>query len=137
VLLVPNKVNSKKVRRKGKEWIISICAVIFLLLSGICFTPFSCKLDTCNSIHIPGLKGAPYQALQNRLTGPVALHKALRSTGSFSHIVHAATISVNDLSPRSLPRIFELDHSGSPNSKFVRSTIKVRAPPLRLSAIIL
>lgn len=132
--MVSSKRAAKKTRPKGKEWRISICAAIVLLLSVICFAPSSYTFGDHNSIHVRGLNGSLNLALQNRPVGSVALSKALRATGSFSQIVHSATISANDLPlAHPLPRMFELDQARFPTSKFADSTIKVRAPPLSLS----
>ena len=132
--MVDNKC-AKKTRPEGNGWRISICAVIFFLLAATCFAPSPNSLGTSDSIHMHGFNGSPNLAIQNGLVGSSALSKALRTAGNLSHIVHCAKIAANDLTViHFLPRTIELNHVGFPTSNFLISEVKVRAPPLRLSA---
>ncbi len=133
VSIISVKQPAKQARPKGTKRRISVCAVTLLLLTVTCLAPSSQILGACDSIHMPASNGLPNVALQNRLVGSIALIKALRTTGSFFHIVNSATISANDLPlARSLPRMIELSQESLSTSKSVDSAIKVRAPPFHI-----
>jgi hypothetical protein len=119
-----------KYGQTGSTRRISHRAVIFLLLSVICFAPGFQARDAFDFKHANRLNCLPGSIYQDRLVCSVAPAYIFRTAASFLQVVHSAIVSVLDLSSaQSFPRIIELACARFLASIFVDSTIKVRAPP--------
>lgn len=130
VRIASNKCAVSKARPKAKGWSIAVCTAIFLLLAAVCGAP-SPTAGARDSIRMPLVNGSHNLAIQSRPAGSVSPGRVVRSTETSPPNLSSAAILTADLSVRhSLPRIFQSRLARSPASKFVRSTFKVRAPPV-------
>jgi hypothetical protein len=134
VNIAPHKHAVNKRFPKGIGVHLSICAALFLLLFAICL-PRPSHAGGCDSIQMGLGNYSPDLAIQGRPAGAISFGMARRSTGTFPHNTHTATLLSTDLPVGlCLPRILDLRQARFPTSKFENSTVEVRAPPVSLQA---
>ncbi len=136
VITLHNKRAAIKARIKKHRSHISVCAVIFLLLSTTCFALFPYKFGSYDYIHVHKTNGLPNLAIQNH--GSIIFSKAIRPAWKLSQTVHAATVPSKKPSIPHFPgRSIDVYQERFPVPKLPGFTIKVRAPPLYFSSLVL